>query len=102
MNEYGDCNPLQSHLKSLVQILQFRFRQRRQIAPPLRIREVWFMPYLFEFEPVRSILRCTVSGHVPDKELLECHGQAVQYVQTTDPATAIVDLAPVKTINVSP
>jgi hypothetical protein len=60
------------------------------------------MPYLFEFEPVRRILRCTLSGHVTDKELLECHGQATQYVHTTDPDTAIVDLAPVETVNVSP
>lgn len=60
------------------------------------------MPYLFEFEPVQSVLRCTLSGHVNDRELLECHGKAVRYVQQTDPATVIVDLTPVVSIDISP
>jgi hypothetical protein len=60
------------------------------------------MPYLFEFEPVHSILRCTISGHVDDRELLECYGRAVRCVQQTDPATAIVDLTPIDSIDISP
>ena len=59
-------------------------------------------PYLFEFEPVQRVLRCTMSGHVNDRELLECHGKAVRYVQQTDPATVIVDLTPVDSIDISP
>ncbi|HMC31134.1 MAG TPA: hypothetical protein VKL99_09885 [Candidatus Angelobacter sp.] len=60
------------------------------------------MPFLFEFEPVHCVLRCTMSGHVTDKELLECHGIAARYVRQMNPATAILDLTPVGPIDVSP
>lgn len=60
------------------------------------------MPYLFEFEPALSILRCTMSGRVTDQELLACRKLAAQYVQQIDPAIAILDLTSVSSIEVSP
>jgi ABC-type transporter Mla MlaB component len=60
------------------------------------------MPYLFEFEPAQSILRCTLSGHIDDKTLLECRKAAVRHVQQTNPAVAILDLTPISSIDVSP
>ena len=60
------------------------------------------MPYLFEFEPVQNVLRCTMSGHVTDKDLLDCHKMASRYVRQTDPTTAILDLTPVGSIEISP
>jgi hypothetical protein len=60
------------------------------------------MPYFFEFEPVQSILRCTMSGHIDDKTLLECRKEAVRHVRQTDPAAAILDLTLISSLQVSP
>jgi hypothetical protein len=60
------------------------------------------MPYLFEFEPVQSILCCTMSGHIDDKTLLECRKAAVRHVRQTNPAVVIVDITPISSIDVSP
>jgi hypothetical protein len=60
------------------------------------------MPYLFEFEPVQAILRCSMSGQVTDQQLLECYRTAIRHVRQKNPLVSIVDLTGVTSILVSP
>jgi len=60
------------------------------------------MPYLFEFEPAHSFLRCILSGDITDKQLFDCHRAALAHVQRKNPALAIVDLTNVASVEVSP
>lgn len=59
------------------------------------------MPYFFEFEPVQSILRCTMAGPIDDKILLDCRKEAVRHVQQTDPAALVLDLTLISSLDVS-
>jgi hypothetical protein len=71
-------------------------------APPAADSGRLVVPYLFEFEPAQGILRCAMSGHITDRQLLECHKLGARYVRQKNPAISIVDLSAVSSIEVSP
>src|ERR1051326_3303021 len=60
------------------------------------------MSYFFEFEPVHSFLRCSLSGSITDQHLIECYRTAVQHARRKDPALAILDLTSITSIEVAP
>lgn len=60
------------------------------------------MPYHFEFDSARRILRCVVQGRVTDAELRDYYRDAGKFVAQTDPLAVITDTTPTTSFDVSP
>jgi hypothetical protein len=60
------------------------------------------MPYHFEFDSVRRILRCRLEGRITDEELTEYYRDLEKYSVQQDPLGGILDMTAITSLDVSP